>query len=454
MKFLIVDDEVDLCDILEMQILSEFDVEIYRSFNGVQAFKVIQEHGPFDAIISDYRMPQKNGFELFQDVRLSGSQTPFLICSADAELIKDLFKGDDLVKFISKPFLENELNDQLLALLMDHMPPEQTKSYMPVSLDLLRRVETPGVDLYIRLADDKYIKVLKENAIFDQSEFERFQRKNLTHLQIELMDYKPFFNQFRKNVFSKAEWNKADTSETQMILEEDWQLIIEANQVFGWSENLMNFAKQNIAKTLAIAKSNPQLKKVFEKLSLRESKSHLVPHSYANVFMTTRILQELGWSSESTLQKMTFASLFHDLDLNEMMFRNKLELIRKGPLAESIQQPSNYPIFHHPIKGAELMQRWSSCPADVDRIIAQHHEQFDGTGFPHKLNFQTIAPLSAVFIISEDLIYQRINHPEASLLDYLQAKEALYHRGDLKPVYQAAVKIAQEIDLSADGSIK
>lgn len=243
-----------------------------------------------------------------------------------------------------------------------------------------------------------------------------------------------------------SQWREADTSEVLPILEEDWSLILQANEVFGWSETLIKFAKDNIAKTLAVAKMNPQLNKIFEKLSFRENKSYLIPHGYADVFLMTRILQELEWNSDSTLQKITFAGLFHDLELSEVMFKNKLDLLKAGPLSESIQQPSNYPIFHHPTRGAQLMQKWSHCPPDVDRIIVQHHEEFDGTGFPNKLNFQTIAPLAAVFIIAEAMVYERINHPMNSLLKFLSKKESVYHRGDLKPIYQAALKVAKEID--------
>jgi two-component system, chemotaxis family, chemotaxis protein CheY len=451
MKLLIVDDEVDLCDLIELQILAKFSVKTYLANDGARALQIFLENGPFDAVITDYRMPQKTGYELFKEVRSTGAETPFLVCSGEVEQIKHLFKDAAGVEFLQKPFAGDELNNQLLLLLADKKMPEQTKSYLPVSLDLLRRMETPGVNLFIRLNDQQYIKVLREQAVFDQAEFERFKKKKITHLAIESLDYKTFFNQFRKNIFSKAEWKNIDTTEAQIIIEEDWKLIAQANQVFGWSDSLVSFAKENITKTIALAKSNPQLKKVFEKLSMRGSTSYLIPHSYANVFMSTRVLQELDWNSDGTIQKMTFASLFHDLELTEVMFRNKLALLKKGPLAESIQEPSNYQIYHHATRAAEFMQKWPSCPPDVDRIIAQHHEQFDGSGFPNKLNFQTIAPLAGLFIMVEDLVYHRINFPEDSLGDYFAKKEALFSRGDMKPIYQAALKVAHEIDASVVG---
>lgn len=450
MKFLIVDDEVELCDLMELQILANFEVETFRAFHGQQALQIVEEHGPFDAIICDYRMPQKNGFEVFQILREKGIKTPFLLCSAEVDTARSLFKGALHIEFLEKPFFGDSLTNKILLLMTDKKPPTQSRSYFPVHLDLLHRVESAGVSLFVRLNEDHFIKVLKEFALFNQVELERFQRKNLSHLYVESIDFKTFINNFRKNVFSKIEWKNLDTKSALDNLEEDWSFVVEGNRIFGWSDSVMSLAKENIAKTLELVKGNQQLIKIFEKLNLREKKSYLIPHSYSLVFFTSQILQELGWSSESTLQKLTFAALFHDIDLNETMFTNKLSLIEKGVLDSEVRQPANYQIFHHPMRGAELMQKWSSCPPDVDRIIAQHHEKFDGTGFPQKLNFQTIAPLAGVFILAEDLVYEKINHPKNSMEKYLLSKKDHYSRGDMKPLFEAVLKIAQQIDHQLD----
>ena len=446
---MIVDDEAELCELIELQIKSNFEVETREARDGVHALKVFNEQGPFDAIISDYRMPRKNGFELIQEIRKVHPDIPFLLCSAEVHSIKSLFENFKHVEFLEKPFFGDSLIMKLLDLLADKKPPEQSLNYLPVSLDLLRRLESPGVNLFIRLNDAHFVKVLKEFSVFTEQELKRFQRKNLTHLFVSSNDFNSFLNQYRKNIFSKIEWKNLDTKTAILNLEQDWALVIEANRMFGWSESLMNTAKENIAKTIELAKSNPKLIKIFERLNLRENRSFLIPHSYSIIFFCTQIVKELGWSSENTLQKLTFAGLFHDIELTETMFNNKIRLIESGQLDQEVHQPTNYQIFRHPEQGAELMREWSCCPPDVDHIIAQHHEKFDGTGFPNKLNFQTISPLAGLFIMAEDVVYQKINHPQDSLVKFLSEKQELYSRGDMRTIYDCILNLAISIDQNA-----
>lgn len=446
MKFLIADDEVDLLDLLELYLTENYQVELFRAENGKIAIEMIDQQGPFDLVICDFNMPEKNGADVYTHLRSLYPKTPFIVLSSEVQNFKKVITKPVLCDYLSKPYIDYDLTKKIETMLSQGLPETQKDSHLPVPLDTLKRLESLGVSLYLKLGQNHYIKVLKDNALFDENEYQRFKKKNLTHLHIELIDFKSFISQFRKNVFAKVDWQNISTDEAMNHLESDWNLICEGNRQFGWSDTLMNYAKENIAKTLALAKTNEQLKKIFDKLNLRENKSYLIPHAYSLVFMTTSLLQKLKWDSESTVQKFTFASLFHDIDLTETMFTNKLKLIQTNQLNVEVRIQTNYQIFNHPLRAADMMQRWSSCPPDVDRIIAQHHEQFDGTGFPHKLNFQTLFPLAGVFLLSEDLVYHKINTPNESLVDYLSKKESYYRRGDLKLIYDAALELARNIE--------
>ncbi len=445
MKFLIVDDEEDIREVLSMMIQSNYDVQILQAVNGEHAIEMLQTEGPFDLVFSDLNMPKKNGVEVYKELRQVSPQTPFILITTEDKVFKTHIPQPTFYEFIDKPFTEDDLTKTIELVFSKKQIPTQKESYIPVSIDILRRVEYAGVSLYIRLNNSQYIKVLRENVAFNDMELVRFKNKKVSHLYIELLDFKIFISQFRKNVFSKAEWDKIDINEALGHLETDWKMIVEANKHFGWSESLSQLAKENISKTLAVMNQNAQLKKVVQKLKMDNMKNELPPHCYTLVFFTTSLLKELAWNSPSTVQKMTFACLLHDMDLTEVMFSNKLDLIEKNKLSSEINQQANYLIYNHTLQAAEFVHRWSGCPSDVDKIIVQHHEKFDGTGFPHKLNFLNIYPLAAVFIICEDMIYRKIYHPEENLKDYLISKESYYNHGDVKKIYAAALKMAETI---------
>ncbi|MEQ1724017.1 MAG: response regulator [Pseudobdellovibrio sp.] len=443
MKFLIVNNKEDVRDILSVLISSKYNIEIFHAVDGRHALEVFKEEGPFDLLLCGFNMPFQNGADVYNEVRKYGN-TPFLLTSNNKESFKKL--STKLVFFdeIAKPFEDAVLFEKIEKLISHKTILNPPVSYMPISIQLLEKIEMPGVSIYIKLKSDQYVKVLNEHAHFNNYELLRFKNKNLSELYIESSDVKSLISNFRKNIFSKADWDNIDIAEAVNNLQLDWSLLLDTTKSFGWPASVTELAQQNIARTLTLIKKNVELKSVLERLKSPYSKNNISEHCYSLVLLTTEILKELSWNSESTLQKMTFACLLHDMELTNNLFASKQELLNSVNLASELNQQSNYKIFNHPTVAAQFAAKWSSCPADVDKLILQHHEKFDGTGFPQKLNFLTIFPLAAVFIISEDLIYQRINFPDKNLTNFLIERESYYNRGDMKKIFAAALRAIQK----------
>ena len=67
-KILIIDDEKDAQDFVEA-VLSEIpNVTIARAGNGAEGMKTARQDKP-DLICLDVQMPEKNGFEVFRELR-------------------------------------------------------------------------------------------------------------------------------------------------------------------------------------------------------------------------------------------------------------------------------------------------------------------------------------------------------------------------------------------------
>ena len=192
-----------------------------------------------------------------------------------------------------------------------------------------------------------------------------------------------------------------------------------------------------------LIKKVPKLKDCLEKLKLSSSGSQVSPHSYSLAILATAILTELEWANSGTVQKVTFAALLHDMELTDEAFLSKLNRL-SGKVQESeINQQTNLKIYSHPIKAAEFVSFWTSCPPDVDKLILQHHENFDGTGFPNKLNFSTLFPLAGLMIMAEDVIYHSLTLADGNAVNYWKSRETYYCRGDFKKVYLATLKVLE-----------
>lgn len=138
--------------------------------------------------------------------------------------------------------------------------------------------------------------------------------------------------------------------------------------------------------------SKPRLAKIIQELKKKEG-NFVTSHSFL-------------------LGQLSMAAFLHNIALNINTAEQELSL-------EQAEKSMNYTedelkiLNFHPSKAAEYTRQFSEIPADVEQIVAQHHERADGTGYPRGLSAKYISPLSALFIIAHDLIIFMTKHPEA-----------------------------------------
>ncbi|MCC6548072.1 response regulator [Candidatus Sumerlaeota bacterium] len=114
-RLLVADDDPTLLSLLRKTLTREgFDVETAR--NGEEALDILRNHSSFDLLITDVRMPVKNGEELLRDARklCPGLKVVFItgycemdersrMCShGDCEFIAKPFKIPDLLEVIER----------------------------------------------------------------------------------------------------------------------------------------------------------------------------------------------------------------------------------------------------------------------------------------------------------------------------------------------------------------
>jgi PAS domain S-box-containing protein len=75
---LYVDDERSLLDIGKLFLEKGGDMQVETLTSATEALQVIREH-PFDAIISDYQMPDMDGLSFLKELRKQGEQVPFVL---------------------------------------------------------------------------------------------------------------------------------------------------------------------------------------------------------------------------------------------------------------------------------------------------------------------------------------------------------------------------------------
>ncbi len=116
MKFLIVEDEQDLLDLIARYLKKEGHV-CEQAPNFKEGYKKINNH-EYDCAIVDLNLPDGDGMRLVDILRKESVETGIVIVSAK-DTVEDRIKGLDLGAddYLTKPFNLAELNARIKAVL-------------------------------------------------------------------------------------------------------------------------------------------------------------------------------------------------------------------------------------------------------------------------------------------------------------------------------------------------
>ncbi|MBI2571861.1 MAG: HD domain-containing protein [Candidatus Schekmanbacteria bacterium] len=129
--------------------------------------------------------------------------------------------------------------------------------------------------------------------------------------------------------------------------------------------------------------------------ALLGSAEEIVPqirkHSYLTALYSKKLAQRLQMS-EIEIEALTVAALLHDIGLR----RVAPELLRKPTLTEEERE-----IFRkHPVETVEILSS-VEFPYEVVPLIRQHHERWDGRGYPDGLQGESILLGARILSIAE-----------------------------------------------------
>src|SRR5256885_11106692 len=103
-RLLLVDDDEDACRLLA-EVLERESYEVVRALSVDEAVAKFHREGPFDAVLTDLRMPGASGLDLLQHVREADPEALVLVLTAfgDAAAAGEAIRAGAF-DFVSKPY--------------------------------------------------------------------------------------------------------------------------------------------------------------------------------------------------------------------------------------------------------------------------------------------------------------------------------------------------------------
>ena len=157
--------------------------------------------------------------------------------------------------------------------------------------------------------------------------------------------------------------------------------------------------------------------------------NHQTKRSLYLAWVTLNIISNIPFTTDKKYQDIfILASLLHDI--GQIGLENN---------SHSKEDQDNCP---HPRDTINLITLIDNLPGEVEKIILQHHEESDGSGFPMHLKHNMINPLAQIFIVARRFCESICNLYQDSI-DYnivLESLDRCYHQGYFKSAKEALKK--------------
>lgn len=440
---LLVGDDDLAFDIERIALEEVFRGPIQTATTIAQAMAILQQN-PFPLlVVAEHSMQNTNATVIDKFLKERESTSQLVVCtgSSTAE-IHPLYSVS--CKFLKKSHILNPLMEimqdvmqQAQGQLQEHKPVIASPEYCAVQISNLVRVGIINFDLYVKLSESKFIKILNRDSVFDPRDASKFTAKKISHLYIQAADKKKLLEEFQKNLNQLEQKTDHSTAEKMNHTHEANDLVRNLYQAFGWSDEIQAIAQKSIESAMSVIFQNPQLMDLLL-LHTQQKDSYVASHSSTLVYVSCGIARYLDWVSDYSFSKLCVAAYLHDITLTPSQEINIQKLNVEAVGAEDAEgELADY--MKHPSKSALVLDNKNNMPPDVDKIIYQHHERPDGRGFPEGLTAKKIHPLAALFIVAEDLVLylEKCNDVAAGVAKFITTRKEIYHSGHFKKILDA-----------------
>lgn len=183
-----------------------------------------------------------------------------------------------------------------------------------------------------------------------------------------------------------------------------------------------------VALVLAQAKKDGTPKAILSSIKVvRNSPNFFSAHSNILAGLLLGLATQQAWNSDKTFEKLLYATYLHDIALYDKPHLVKINSLEQLESQKTALDSYDYKlVFEHPNIAATTVAGIPNIDVDVLTIIRQHHELPDETGFPAKVSHKKIIPMSALFIIANDLTDYILENPQGTIDTYIPLAKAKF----------------------------
>ncbi len=268
-------------------------------------------------------------------------------------------------------------------------------SICKINIDaLLRFGREVGFDIYIRLSDDKTIKI--SHAEDYRQVLPKYKEKGIQYVYVVKEQYTQYLEGLKSSLTNKF-YNPSTTPQNQIeLLSESYKAVRQSLVQFGMNEVALSVAEELSRKSLDVISKSANIYQFF--LDFKKNCDEQLMKKMMVSYTTTLMISNFDWQTAAIKEKAALSCILSDIILNA---EELAELEAKKDTPDQLSEK----VYNHPLTISKMLQEGGNIVSKETAImVEQHHEKPDGIGFPRKLRHTTITLLSAIQIVAEDFI--------------------------------------------------
>lgn len=432
---LIVDDEEELRELYGLILAQEFDINITEAGNGIEAVDHLDKKINFELIVCDFNMPKGNGEVVFKKAQELG--IPFILVTSDKIEDHPVFIGKELTCYIQKPFSEADLIGATKKLF------EERRKYIAIPIASLLKIGQLSVPIYFQLPSKKMLKVFNAGDIFSQESYDHWMGKNISTLLTMKEDFQLLVGDFKTQLLNEVFFKsiEGDTNGAIQVSSQVLEVLSSAAKMLGISNEVIELTTRNIQLVTQIVITQPNLHKILQSHDQKDT-AGLYIRSHLTAVITNWSANELSIKTyPRSGELLSMASFFHDIGLDDETVRNENHFIEAIRVGSKMNREQVERVKKHIDFAVTALSLYKGCPQEVIRMVQEHHELPDGTGYPKGMKSDQISDLSAVFIVIHEFVEIFFDaRRKSDLKREWQELQKTFDFPRFKPVYELIAK--------------
>jgi putative nucleotidyltransferase with HDIG domain len=414
--------------------------EVTAVVNGRDA-QLALYNDKFFAVVMNFETENHSCSQVLKFIKTNYTNQRVIIVVNNQEMVdSDLASEERLIKMgaleiIVRPFEYAHLKDRIeghqsLGDLMasitkkegvsaEEEVTEADNDFTKIKIEEFYSAQAVLFNIYIKLESGRYLKILNTGDSFSKDRIDKYKNeKKVEYLYFHNSDRRKFiqYNNFLANKLIENK-NVPVANKVNMLKNVSEKFIEELN-VVGVKPQVIDQGKAVCETVFNLIEKQEDL------YSILRSYQTFDPNAYAHCFLvtlySTAIIKQFDWQSKSTIETTAMACMFHDVG-KTMLPKEFIELRPKDMTPDQLELYKQ-----HPELGMKLVENNRLMNNSVKQVILQHHEAFDGTGFPFEKKGNKILTLANIVCLADDFVHIMIDQklqPTDALKKILMDKE-------------------------------